>query len=316
MKGLFVPMALAMALTACAPAQADAVRPRAPTEGAAPLAHPIARSMPDPRLLSVPYALDQVVRVPTRRGQVTHLVLPDDERLQGGIATGQGADCTDPHHSWCVTAASDRDVFVKPRAGATRNTLALVSDRRRHSFELVLAAEDEPAALRVTVLPPESPVRLQPLQAAMHVPRTVTQPPDIVAERLRQSPAIVNTEYSVATGAGSDDIVPRLVFDDGHRTHFRFAPGLALPAVFEQGPGLDEPEQMVNVQVEGDRIVTDRVARRFVLRLGTAVVSVANERFEPGGPSRSDGSLVTGVRRALVDPRPRPMPVEPGRHDR
>lgn len=298
MKALVVVGIVGAALALHAAALADGARPEP--------AHIDAVS--DARLPSVRYAPDRVVRVPVRRGQVTHIVLPEDEHLQGGIATGQGADCNDASHAWCVTG-SGRDLFVKPRGGATRNTLAVVGSRRRHSFELALAADDEPAVLRLTVLPPQDAVRLQAIRPVAHEAADDAALQDIVADRLRRPPPVVNTAYSLATGTGSDDIVPRLVFDDGQHTHFRFAPGQPLPAVFEQRAGDEQPEQMVNLHVEGDHLVADRVARRFMLRLGSAVVSVVNEAFDPLGPPQPDGTPATapagtrvpGVRRVLVE---------------
>jgi type IV secretory pathway VirB9-like protein len=42
----------------------------------------------------------------------------------------------------------------------------------------------------------------------------------------------VNSDYSLAEGPGSEDIVPSLVFDDGRFTYLRFANNREVPAVF------------------------------------------------------------------------------------
>ncbi len=58
----------------------------------------------------------------------------------------------------------------------------------------------------------------------------------------------MNTQYSVAEGAGSQDIVPTLVFDDGRFTYLRFPGNREVPAVFHVlGDG---SETLVNARME------------------------------------------------------------------
>ena len=133
------------------------------------------------------------------------------------------------------------------------------------------------------------------------------------ARRRRWSPSawpprreLVNSNYSIAEGAGSQDIVPTLVFDDGRFTYFRFPNNREVPAVFHVlGDG---SETLVNARMEDDLLVVDRVSRRLMLRAGSAVVGVWNEAFDLDGLPPTDGTTVRW--RA---PRPEGRAAAPGR---
>ena len=122
---------------------------------------------------------------------------------------------------------------------------------------------------------------------------------ELVANRMRAVPQVRNGEYSVAEGEHGAEIVPRLVFDDGRFTYFRFANNLPLPAVFVTNT--DKTEETVNAHMTQDGLlVVDRVARRFVLRAGNAAVAILNEAFDPDGAAAVRGTTVPGVARELV----------------
>src|SRR6201999_3989114 len=89
---------------------------------------------------------------------------------------------------------------------------------------------------------------------------------EIVAARLKAAPAVLNSDYSLAEGSASDEIVPTLVFDDGRFTYLRFPGNREIPAVFHVlGDG---SETLVNTRMEDDLLVVDRVARHLMLRAG------------------------------------------------
>ena len=120
---------------------------------------------------------------------------------------------------------------------------------------------------------------------------------ELVAERLKAGPQLLNSEYSIAEGSASADIVPTLVFDDGRFTYLRFPGNREVPAVFQVlGDG---SEAVVNVRMEDDLLVVDRVARRLMLRSGSAVVGVWNEAFDVDGVPPVDATTVPGVQRTV-----------------
>lgn len=260
-------------------------------------------SLRDARVVRVQWQADAVVKVQTRRGQVTHIVLGSDEQIVGVPATGQGSDCNNPADTWCVMAADVRDLFVKPKAGATVNNMVVITTKRRHAFELVAG---NAGAMRVSVIPPAPLVAPAPAMAAVaSAPAAVARPvppamsaDDKVANRLAVLPMVRNSEYSIAVGKGGDALTPAMVFDDGRFTYFVFAPNAPLPALFSTGA--DGAEEAVNARMnEAGQLVADRVARRFVLRAGDAVAAIVNEAYDADGTMPEAGTAVPGVSRVL-----------------
>jgi len=259
----------------------------------------------DPRIRTVVYSPDSVVTVPVRRGIVTQIVLADDESVSSQPAMGKGADCARDTDTWCVVA-SGQDVFIKPKTGATTNNMVLVSTRgRRYAFEFkVLPAQavSNPVMRLAIVMPPRPLPPALPTSTSIPAPTDDPGPPpltakELVANRMRSLPTVRNKEYSMAVGEHSDDIVPVMVFDDGTKTYFSFPNNRPLPTLFESLA--DQTEEMVNAHMEGDQLVADRVARRFLLRLGNGVVAIINESFDIDGVAPVDGTTVPGVKRTL-----------------
>lgn len=261
----------------------------------------------DPRLREIIYDPQAVVTVPVKRGVVTHVVLDADESITE-VAAGLGGDCAKPEAAWCVAAQpGGRNLFIKPkRSASSANNLAVVTDRRTHAFRFVVLADSDPKppVYRLTVKPP-----VRAAVAPVLVQREATPPPalpalppppspqQLVAERLQAKPQVMNTQYTLAEGDGSQDIVPTLIFDDGRFTYLRFPGNREVPAVFHVlGNG---SETLVNARMEDDLLVVDRVSRRLMLRAGSAVVGVWNEAFDLDGTPPVGGTTVQGVVRAL-----------------
>ena len=271
-------------------------------------AQPVAPSQPtqraaaDPRLRTVVFAPDIVVDVPVRRGQITQIVLGDDEQIVGVPVSGKGANCADETHTWCV-AKQGRDLFVKPKTGATSTNLIVVTDRRRHAFLLHPVESAGLALMRLTVAAPMVP---RPVLVASAPPMPSAK--ELIDGRWQAKPAVRNSAYSVATGKDSDDIVPVLVFDDGTQTYFSFPNNRPIPTVFQIAP--DGSEEMVNARMDADDLlVADRVGRRFVLRLGQSVAAIINDAFDLDGVPPKDGTTVLGVARVVKPSLPtRSMP--------
>ena len=263
-----------------------------------------AQETADPRLREVYYDPQSVVTVLVKRGVVTDIVLDAGEAITD-VASGIGADCTKPDSSWCVAAQpGGRHLFIKPKSSAgAANNIAVVTDRRTHSFRfVVLAYRDarQPVyrlSVKVAAPPPApSPLPSLPIAALLADPAPLS-PAELVKERLTAAPQPLNSSYSIAEGKNSQDIVPTLVFDDGRFTYLKFPNNREVPAVFHVLP--DGSETVVNARMEGDLLVADRVSRRLMLRAGSAVVGVWNDAFDLDGVAPSNGTTVAGVDRAL-----------------
>ena len=212
----------------------------------------------DPRLREVVYDPRAVVTVPVKRGVVTLVVLDADESITE-VAAGLGGDCTKADSAWCVAAQpGGRNLFVKAKSSASAaNTLAVVTDRRTHSFRFVVLADGDPKSpvYRLVVkaparVVPASRLAVRDAAALVALPAVPPPPPpqQVVAERLQAKPQVMNTQYSIAEGTGSQDIVPALVYDDGRFTYLRFPGNREVPAVFHVlGDG---SETLVNARME------------------------------------------------------------------
>lgn len=270
-----------------------------------------AADMPDPRLREQAYQAQVVVTVPVKRGVVSLVVFDSDETITE-MASGLGGDCAKPEAAWCVAAqAGGRHLFVKAKSTARApNNLAVVTDRRTHSLRFVVLADEDPkppvyrlvikAPPQLAPVPSPAPapslLDLAPLLALPELAPPV-QPQQVVIERLRAKPQLVNSSYSMAEGNNSQDIVPTMVFDDGRFTYLRFPGNREVPAIFHVlGDGR---ETLVNARMEDDLLVVDRVSRRLMLRAGSAVVGIWNEAFDLDGEQPANGTTVPGVQRVL-----------------
>lgn len=270
-----------------------------------------ARAQPaDPRLRELQYDARAVVTVPVKRGVVTHVVLDADETITE-VGAGLGGDCSKADAAWCVAAqAGGRHIFVKPKSGADApNNLAVVTDRRTHAFRFVVLPDGDARqpVYRLVVraaaprpMPASTPVAAK--VALPELPALVPQPSpaELIAERLKATAQVQNSDYSIAEGAASQDIVPALIFDDGRFTYMRFPGNREVPAVFHVLP--DGSETLVNTRMEDDLLVVDRVSRRLMLRAGQAVVGVWNEAFDLDGLPPAGGTTVPGVQRLVRGP--------------
>ena len=263
----------------------------------------------DPRLRELQYDPRAVVTVAVKRGVVTHVVLDADETITE-VGAGLGGDCSKADAAWCIAAqAGGRHIFVKPKSGAgAPNNLAVVTDRRTHAFRFVVLPDDDARppvyrlVVRATAPRPAAASAPSPARAALPelpLPSIASQPSaeEQVAERLKATAQVLNSDYSVAEGAASQDIVPALIFDDGRFTYMRFPGNREVPTVFHVLP--DGSETLVNTRMEDDLLVVDRVSRRLMLRAGQAVVGVWNEAFDLDGMPPAGGTTVPGVQRLV-----------------
>lgn len=270
----------------------------------------------DQRVRYITYHHDEVTTVHVRRGVVTRIVLADDEHIVIA-ASGFLSDCLKVEAEWCIRAdTGTNQIWVKPKDHATHNNLEIRSDKRDYSFEFNVLPDNKlgrwrkpqegqglemEAMYRVIfrypiVLPPVSTVMKDQTVAAQKA--LVREEDQALADRLEAYiPRPLNWAYSMEVLAGGEDIAPALVFDDGRFTYFSFPPNREIPALFLLSPAGEETR--VNVHMEHDLAVVQRMARRFVLRLGSAVVGVWNDAPELSSVPAKEGVTVPGVRRVL-----------------
>ena len=270
----------------------------------------------DQRVRYVTYQKDEVTKVTVRRGVVTRIILGDDERI---VIAGSGflADCAKQEAEWCIRAdVGTNQVWVKPKDQATHNNLEIRTDKRDYSLEFAVVGDDRVGRKQNTgqgqrgkdepmyrvifrhPLVPSNPAALTAMQASAHRAKQAREKTDLLAERLNSFiPEPRNWSYSMEVLPGGEDISPTLVFDDGRFTYFLFPPNREIPAIFYFSP-LGE-ETRINFHMEKDLAVVQRMGRRFVLRLGNAVVGIWNDAYDKTGVPAIEGTTVSGITRTL-----------------
>lgn len=206
----------------------------------------------DPRIRTVAYDPDQVVRLTGYFGIQTMLEFAPDERIEN-VSIGDAL-------GWQVTPNKKANLlFLKPLDRTAATNMTVVTDHRRYVFELVVAgpkASMKDMAYVVRLLVP------------VPAPTVIAPPPPPAA------PVARNTAYGVK---GDAAIQPTRIFDDGAATYFAWPAQTDLPAVFVVG--VDGVGGLANAVVRDGYLVVDQLAPRFVLRSGKASLTITNDAF-------------------------------------
>jgi len=265
--------ALTVALTIASPAQAQQ----------APVPMP-----QDTRLVVFRYDPNDSYLILTRPGAVTHIALDPDEMVVA-LALGDTVQ-------WIVQDKGPH-LFVKPIRPDLVTSGTLVTNRR--TYQLVFRSSPEAGKWyqRVSWAQPE-------LVAIARDAEVTRAKQEEEGRRRRELQAVnarvplerLNFAYNVR---GTAPFRPSLVMDDGRFTYLRLPASLPeMPALFVHGEAGEG--ELVNYTVRGDFLVVQRLAERFVLRLGRAEVVVSRERNESRFDSRHDNPL--HAQRGLVWP--------------
>lgn len=254
----------------------------------------------DARLRKITYDADQVVPIYTQTGYAVHVVLGSKERIIDA-GSGESSDCEDVESTWCIVAKKgDSDIYLKPQKGAHNTNLFVKTDKRNYSFDLIVLSEKarntEKRMYRVAFVYPEERVAKSLETIASFKPDPVV----VLNTKLAQPNMPVNWNYTMQVMPASSEIVPTMMYDDGRFTYLKFPNNREFPAIYNVAD--DGTESLLQFHVDhNDVMVVHRVAKRFVLRLGKAVVGLWNEAYDPDGLPPQDGVTVKGVRR-LVKP--------------
>jgi len=220
----------------------------------------------DPRVRSVPYQAEEVVRLQGQVGYALEIELEPGEHLLE-LAAGD-------------TSAIDvgvraNHVLIKPHHAVTGMNLTLLTDRRVYRFDYHAARNaGEPA-----------------LQSVVYAVRFTYAAPN-PSPPVPDTPAPRNSDYWYC---GAPALRPLAAYDDTIHTHLQFAARSELPAAFVRED--DDTESLVNAHVEGDWLVLHRIARHWVLRLGRLVGCIDNRGFAGSSAHSERGAAGTHVAR-------------------
>lgn len=187
----------------------------------------------DPRLQSVRYDPEQVVRLAFAPDIALTIQFSADERIEN-VAIGAA-------EGWAVTANKRADLlFVKQLPGAAATNLTVVTDARRYSFAL---APNTASGFAVAHL-------LRFDYPGVTVAPDVTVLPDRGSYRL----------------GGARALRPIEIHDDGQATYIAWPTELSLPAVYTVDAA--GRESIVNGAMRDGLFVVDTVSPRLVFRSG------------------------------------------------
>lgn len=243
-------------------------------------AHPEVGTQPsarDPRIQTVRYVSDDVIRIFAAEGVATTIEL------------GQGEQITDfalgDRDAW--HAAVNGNLFlVKPRDVRADTNLTLFTNRRAYLFVLRTAARGaRHVAYWVRLVYPAE--TLAGGAERVRVDRQQVQRD--LAGAASEGP--LNDDYWIV---GAPELQPLAMHDNGRQTFMRFSAANALPAAFVVEP--DGSESLVDFHVEGDTLVLHRVVARILLRRGALVAGITNR-----SPARPTESAPSGTASGKVE---------------
>lgn len=211
----------------------------------------------DPRVTSITYQANNVVRVSATYGISTMIIFDEDEKFET-IAVGDT-------ESWDVVPTDKGNIlFVKPKARNVATNLNVVTTKRIYYLELNdYAPQDDKKVFGIRFVYPDKDLNASLRKEA----EARASYPNIAGI----DKANVNLDYSFS---GDTALKPLMVFDDGKKTFFKFGP--RVPAIFAVNS--DFSETLRNFRREGEYIVVDGTATQFTLRDGDQWTCIFNLR--------------------------------------
>lgn len=216
----------------------------------------------DSRIRQVVYQPDQVYRFLGMYGLQSAIEFEKDEEIRT-ISMGDST-------AWMMNPSGFR-LFLKPLEQDATTNMTLITNKRTYLFELHAREAESIEDPELTFI-----MRFVYQDANEGSMQSVTNYLDAVPlPDIEENPGKYNFNYTIA---GTDEIAPLRIFDDGEFTYFEFRDKNAeVPAFYwvdEQGN-----ESLINYRARGNFIVVERVSKKFTLRHGAYVICVFNEGY-------------------------------------
>ena len=213
-------------------------------------------SSTDARVKLLVYSANQVYKLVAYYGYQIDIQIDDGEAIKT-IAAGDSV-------AWQIVGAGQH-IFIKPMANQARTNLSVVTNKRTYIFDLSarMPSDHGDIAYLVRFRYPETGVLAS-----------------LVASAAGKDGPSFNLDYKLA---GSKNVEPLHVFDDGQFTYFQFDPTKELPAIFVVGA--DGKESIVNYRMEGQYVVVERLGDFYTLRNGKETATAINQKSLGKDPS-------------------------------
>lgn len=233
-------------------------------------------SLKDHRIQTAVYHADQVYRIHGAIGKATLIELEDGETLDGDAALLGMGDAD----AWKV-AVKGNGILFKPTAVHPDTNMLIRTNRRTYALALSLVkGKQQPTYVLRFTYPDTAHKRAVADAEKMHKAIAAVQ-----SAGLPETDLPVNRRY---WAYGDKVLAPTAAWDNGRFTYLKFNNGKDLPAVYKILE--DGTETLVNSHIEGDTVVIHETGKRFVLRLGKAVLAVDNRGFDQNGLFNRSGT--------------------------
>ncbi len=231
-----------------------------------------AASAADPRLVTMLFDPDRVVRIDSRTGVQSTIAFHPDEHIEN-VAVGDSS-------AWQVTPNKRANLlFVKPLSERARTNMTVVTDRHTYLFDLVASAAKPIYVLRFRYPDAPKPVATAPAMASIEEQAAI--------ETVSQAAAAPAPLHTAWRRGGSAKLLPASVHDNSTETVLSWPAGTPVPAILIQDEkGAEGP---VNYAVRDGAIVVDGVPPVIILRSGRDVASL--QRLAARAPAAPVGKV-------------------------
>lgn len=273
----------------------------------------------DSRVRTIDYNPLDVTRINTFYGVSTFVQFAEGETIRD-VAVGD-------EQAWSIVPRGN-NLFIKPRARKADTNVTVVTEKRVYHFALMVvpramkdatAWRDPNLIYGLSFRYPEDEAARREEQARLE---KLKEKHELIKAKLKMSTRSgqggaeempeaegehsapsdrrpeVNYDYWVA---GSPEISPTAVRDDGRFTYLEFTNNRDMPAIY--AVDAEGKEALINTHVEGNTIVVQRVVPRLTLRKGKAVACLRNSAFNwDGGRDNTLGTTAPDVERTVKEP--------------
>ena len=233
-----------------------------------------ARGAKDPRVRTVAYDPDEVVRLRGFVGYQIHLQFAPGESFVN-LAAGDTAGID--------VGAEGSHLLLKPKQPSVATNLTILTTERVYTIAYSAtrtmpdpSREDVIYSLRFRYPAEEAAAAMKEAAAAA---------------AQNEAPKAVNTEYRFC---GALSVRPSRVWDDGVQTHLAFRNQTEIPAVYVETP--EGGESLVNFHVDASGLVVHRVAKKLVLRRGKLTACVENRAWVESGAESVAGDVAASAK--------------------
>jgi type IV secretion system protein VirB9 len=203
----------------------------------------------DARVKLLVYSVNQVYKLVAYYGYQIDIQLGDSEEIKT-IAAGDSV-------AWQIVGAGQH-LFVKPMASGARTNLSVVTNKRTYIFDLSARTHSDHGDITYLV--------------RFRYPETEALAALVPSAAGKDGPSF-NLDYKIA---GSKNVQPLHVFDDGQFTYFEFDRTRELPAIFVVGA--NGKESLVNYRMEGTYVVVERLGDFYTMRCGKETATAINQK--------------------------------------